>query len=53
MEAMHAINAELIWILICAIAVVCFWRIVLVFFLCVMVGTVLLGLATAVSYLGH
>ncbi len=50
---MHAINAELIWIFISAIVLVRFWRIVLILFLCVMVAMVLLGLATALSYIGH
>ena len=50
---MHATNAEMIWVLICAIALVCFWRVILVLFLCVLVGTTLLGLATVLGYLGH
>ena len=50
---MHAINAELIWILVCVVVLACFWRVVLVLFLCAAVGTTLLGLATALSYLGH
>ena len=52
-EAMHAINADLIWIFVCVVVLVCFWRVVLVLFLCAVVGTTLLGLATALSYLGH
>ena len=52
--AMHLITAaELIWIIICTIALVCFWRIVLIFLACAMVCTVLLGIATVVNYVGH
>ncbi len=50
---MHATNAALIWIFVCAVALCCFWRVVLVVFLCALVGTMLLGLGTALSYLGH
>ena len=50
---MQAINAELIWIFVCVVVLVCFWRVVLVLFLCALVGTTLLGLITALSYLGH
>lgn len=52
-EAMHAINTDLIWIFVCVVVLVCFWRVVLVLFLCAVVGTTLLGLVTALSYLGH
>jgi hypothetical protein len=50
---MHAINAELIWILVCGIVLVLFWRVVLILLVCAMIGTALLGLVTAVSYFGH
>ena len=51
---MHVITAtELIWIIICAIALACFWRIVLIIFLGAILGTALLGLVTAASYFGH
>jgi uncharacterized MnhB-related membrane protein len=50
---MHAINAELIWILVCAVLLVCFWRVVLALFLCAVIGTTMLGLVTVLSYLGH
>jgi len=51
---MHVMTAaELIWIIICTIALACFWRIVLIFLACAMVCTVLLGIATVVNYVGH
>ena len=45
--------AELIWVIICTIALACFWRIVLIFLAYAMVCTVLLGIATVVNYVVH
>jgi hypothetical protein len=50
---MNSISVELIWMLVCAVMLVLFWRVVLVLFLFAMIGATLLGLATAVSYFGH
>jgi hypothetical protein len=50
---MNSTSVELIWILVCAVTLVLFWRVVLIFFLCAIIAVTLLGLVTAVSYLGH
>lgn len=45
--------AELILMFVCTLALVCFWRALLILFTCALVGTVLIGLVTTMSLLAH
>jgi hypothetical protein len=46
-------HAEMIWIIVCAFVLVCFWRAALAILLCTVVGVLLLGLVTAMGYFMH
>jgi hypothetical protein len=50
---MHASDTDLIGAVVCAIAVVRFWRLILVLVLMAAVLVVILGVAAAVSYINH
>ena len=45
--------AELILMFVCALALVCFWRALLILFTCALVGIVLIGLVTTINLLPH
>ncbi len=50
---MHPSAAELIWIMICALAAIRFWRILLPFIFVLTLGVVLIGLAAIVTFFAH
>lgn len=50
---MHPSSPELIWIIICAFAVIRFWRVVLPVILFFLLGVILLGLTTIVTFFIH
>jgi hypothetical protein len=50
---MHASDAELIGAVVCAVAIVRFWRLVLALVLMALALVVILGVAAAASYINH
>jgi hypothetical protein len=52
--AVHGISSEVIAaIVVCALIIVRFWRVLLMLLLCAMVTATLLGLVAFGSYIGH
>jgi hypothetical protein len=45
--------ADVILMFICAMALVCFWRALLILFACALIAIVLVGLVTTISLLPH
>ena len=46
-------SAEIILMFVCALALVCFWRALLILFTCALVSIVLIGLITTMGFLAH
>ena len=50
---MHLDNAEMLGAFICAIAIVRFWRLILMFILLVITCAIVLGCVAAATYIHH
>jgi hypothetical protein len=51
--AVHPSAAELIWLIIFAMAAIRFWRVLLPFIVALLLGVILIGLATVITFFTH